>query len=85
MLTVRETMILDFEGRWWKYQAVKETTARDLFGVGATSYYAELNALLSRPEALAYAPLTVKRLRRLRDQRRAQRSTQRLSIGERPL
>lgn len=85
MLTVRDTMILDFEGQWWKYQAVKETTARDLFGVGATAYYAELNRLIESPEAMAHAPLTVKRLRRLRDQRRAQRSTQRLSIGDRPL
>lgn len=72
-LTVRDTMILDFEGRWWKYQAVKESTVRDLFGVGPTSYYAELNRLIERADAEAYAPMTVRRLRRLREARRQQR------------
>ena len=76
MLTVRECMVLDFEGRsWWRYQGAKVTAIRTELGYGDTAYYRVLNALIDRPEALAYAPMTVKRLRRLRDQRRAQRSS----------
>lgn len=77
MLTVRSTMILDFEGTHWKYPGAKETRIRELFSASSTTYYAELGRLLDLPEALAYAPMTVKRLRRLRDQRRAQRSASR--------
>jgi hypothetical protein len=74
-LTVREHMVLDFEGRgWWRYQGAKVTTVRKELGYSDTTYYQVLNDLIDRPEAMAYAPLTVKRLRRLREQRRAQRS-----------
>lgn len=73
-LPVRSTMILEFEGTHWKYQGAKESRVRELFSVGATAYYAELGRLLDDPAALAFAPMTVKRLRRLRDQRRRQRS-----------
>jgi hypothetical protein len=40
-----------------------------------------LNALLDRPEALAYAPTTVKRLQRLRDKRRRDRSSKKLQTA----
>jgi hypothetical protein len=38
-----------------------------------TRYYQLLNALIDRPEALAADPVTVGRLRRLRDLRAARR------------
>lgn len=41
-----------------------------------TRYYLVLNALLDRPAAAACAPVTVARLRRLRDERRQARLAQ---------
>lgn len=72
-LTEHETALLDLERSWWKYPAAKEDAVLAQFGVSMTRYYQQLNALIDRPEALEHDPLTVKRLRRLRDQRRAHR------------
>lgn len=70
-LSDRDREILDFEGGWWKYQGAKEDEVRRRFDLSATRYYQIVNALIDRSEALAYAPTTVKRLRRLRDNRRS--------------
>lgn len=74
-LSDTEKNILDFEQQHWKYAGAKEAAIREQFGVSLTRHTQRLNALLDRPEALAYAPATVKRLRRLRDARRAVRSS----------
>lgn len=74
MLTDTDRAILDLESSWWKYAGRKESTIRELFDMSATRYYQCLNALIDRPESLAYAPLTVRRLQRLRDARRSARS-----------
>jgi len=71
--------ILDTEGSWWKYSAAKDAHIRDTFGLTSVAYYARLGALLDDPDALAYAPATVRRLVRLRDRRRAVRSMARHS------
>jgi hypothetical protein len=72
-LTEKDTQTLDLEAKWWKYHGVKEATVRDLFDESMTTYYQRLNHLIDRPEALAYAPLVVRRLRRLREARRRHR------------
>jgi hypothetical protein len=74
----RERKILDFERQWWKYAGAKEQAVRDLFDMSATRYYQVLNALIDRPEAIAYDPMLVKRLRRLRSARHRARSARRL-------
>lgn len=74
----RERRILDFERQWWKYAGAKEQAVRDLFDMSATRYYQVLNALIDRPEAIAYDPMLVKRLRRLRSARHRARSARRL-------
>lgn len=82
-LTAEEKAVLDFEGgAWWKYPGAKETAVREQLGLSAVRYYQLLNALIDRPEALEHAPLLVRRLRRLRDQRQRQRSARRLGFGE---
>jgi Protein of unknown function (DUF3263) len=43
-------------------------------------YYQLLNRLIDRPEALAYDPMLVQRLRRLREVRRRQRFARRLGL-----
>lgn len=68
-LSARDRRMLDFERQWWRYAGAKEQAIRDLFGMSATHYYQVLNALLDSPAALAADPVTVRRLRRLRDAR----------------
>jgi hypothetical protein len=76
----RDREILSFERQWWKYAGAKEQAIRDLFDMSATRYYQVLNALIDSPEALAYDPMLVKRLRRLRAARQRARSARRLGI-----
>ena len=77
-LSERDRAILDFERQWWKYAGAKEQAVRELFDMSATRYYQLLNALIDRPEALAYDPMLVKRLRRMRQTRQRARSARRL-------
>ncbi len=69
-----EVRILDFERQWWKYAGAKDAAIKELFQISAKEYYELLNNLIDRPDALATAPLLVKRLRRLRAARVSARS-----------
>ncbi len=79
-LSDRDQQILAFERLWWKYAGAKEQAVREQFDMSATRYYQVLNALIDKPEAQAFDPLLVKRLRRLRAARQRQRSARRLGI-----
>ena len=72
-LTDTHREMLAIEAGWWKYPGAKETAIMDRVGMTATRYYQVLNVLIDQPEALEHDPLLVKRLRRLRDARRARR------------
>lgn len=72
-LTARQEAILDFERGWWQLSGPKEAAIRERFAISTTRYYQVLNELLDSPEAMDYDPLVVRRLRRLRTQRRAAR------------
>ena len=80
VLTERDQKILEFERQWWKYAGAKEQAVRDLFDMSATRYYQVLNALIDREEALAFDPMLVKRLRRMRSARARARSARRLGF-----
>jgi hypothetical protein len=73
VLTADDRKLLAFERSWWEHRASKETAIRAQFGTDAAAYYRALNALLDRPEALDHDPLLVRRLRRLRAARLANR------------
>ena len=73
-LTDRDREILEFERQWWTYAGAKETAVRERFDMTPTRYYQVLDALIDRPEAMAHDALVVKKLRRLRDARRATRT-----------
>jgi len=74
-LTDREREILDFEGGpHWVYAGAKEDEIRRRFDLSPTRYHQVLNALIDRPDALTYAPVTVKRLLRLRETRKRLRA-----------
>ena len=79
-LSARDAEILEFERSWWRSSGAKEQTIRERFDMSPTRYYQVLNALIDSPSALAADPLLVKRLRRLRDERRRNRSAARLGI-----
>ncbi|WP_083947919.1 DUF3263 domain-containing protein [Thermobifida cellulosilytica] len=79
-LDERDQRILSFERQWWKLEGSKEQAIRDEFGFSPTRYYQILNSLIDRPEALVFDPMTVKRLRRRRADRRRQRTARKLGI-----
>jgi hypothetical protein len=72
-LTDTERSLLDFEREWWLLPASKMSEIRSRFGFSASSYYRTLHQLVSRPAAEAYDPLTVRRVRRRREQVRRER------------
>jgi hypothetical protein len=72
--------ILEFERGWWRAAVPKERAIRDRFGISPARYYQRLNRLIDRPEALAFDPMLVRRLRRLREARREIRFAGRLDL-----
>ncbi|RSS66731.1 DUF3263 domain-containing protein [Streptomyces sp. WAC06614] len=72
-LTAVEAGVLAYEGRTWPGPGAKERAIREGLGLTPVRYYQLLNALIDDPRALAHAPTTVNRLRRLREARRARR------------
>jgi hypothetical protein len=79
-LTDTDRELLAFERQWWRYAGAKEQAIRETFGFSATRYYQLLGRLIDRPEALAHDPMLVKRLRRLRADRRRERVARRLGM-----
>lgn len=80
-LAERDRALLDFERAWAAHQGDKERSVREHFGFSAARYYQLIARLIDDPAALAYDPLTVRRLRRRRDERRSRREAK--SFGER--
>ena len=65
MLTSEERRVLDFERFWWKYPGPKDRDISKVLGLTSARYYRVLRELLNKPAALAYDPLTVKRLQKV--------------------
>lgn len=61
--------------------APKSAGIREHLHLSPTRYYQLLNALLDEPDALAYDPLVVHRLRQMRLQRRRARFVGRTGLG----
>lgn len=68
-MTDEDRRILDFERQWWRHAGAKADAIDAEFGLTVTRYYQKLNRLLDDPDALAYAPQLVNRLRRIRSTR----------------
>jgi len=71
-LSERDVTILDFEGSWWLYPGPKDQAIREYLGISATRYYQALRRLMDSAAAREHAPLTVQRLRKVRQVRREQ-------------
>ena len=80
-LTERERAILTFERKWWRYAGGKEQALMEMFQLSPTRYFQVLNSLIDQPAALAFDPMLVKRLRRMRHTRQLARSTARRANG----
>ncbi len=72
-LTERDQAILDFERTWWTEPGTKGAAIQARFGLSPARYYQRLAELVESPEAAAYDPLVVRRLRKLRTNRRRAR------------
>jgi hypothetical protein len=72
-LGARERAVLALERRGSAGPGAKEREIRERLGLAPVRYYQLLNALLDDPRALAHDPVTVNRLRRVREARRAER------------
>jgi uncharacterized protein DUF3263 len=79
-LSPRERDLLDFERGWWQQHGPKQRAIRERFGFSAARYQQLLNRAIDLPEALAYDPMLVRRLRRLREQRRRRRVATQLGL-----
>ena len=79
-LDQRARALLDFERESWKLDVPKERAIRDRFGFSAARYHQLLNRALESPQALAYDPMLVRRLLRVRDARRRRRVADRLGV-----
>ena len=65
-MTEDEKRMLDLAGERWNYPGNLEQMIRDEFGISLTRFWQRVGQLCDTEEALAYAPVTVNRLRRLR-------------------
>lgn len=73
MFDERDRAILDFEREWWQHPGAKEDAIRQTFGLSPARYYQVLGKLMDSEAALAYDPMLVKRLQRVREDRRSSR------------
>lgn len=76
-LSERDQAVLAFERQWWRHVGAKEEAIRATFNLSAARYYQLLAALIDSPLALAFDPMLVNRLQRMRSARaeaRARRS-----------
>ncbi|HEX6845043.1 MAG TPA: DUF3263 domain-containing protein [Actinomycetota bacterium] len=80
LLDDRAREILDFEREAWKLSEPKERAIRARFGFSAARYHQLLTRTIDLPEALAYDPMLVRRLRRLRELRRRKRVARELGV-----
>lgn len=64
-LTEREQAMLAFTRTPWGSRGEQNEAIRRDFGTSPTRFWQEIRALITRPEALAYDPVTVHRLERL--------------------
>lgn len=69
----QELAVLSLERRSWAGPGAKERAIREQLGISPVRYYQLLNALIDDRRALAADPVTVNRLRRVRDARRGRR------------
>ena len=79
-LDERSREVLDFEREAWKLTVPKQRAIRERFGFSPSRYHQLLHRIIDRPEAVAYDPMLVRRLRRVRAVRRRSRTASGLGV-----
>jgi hypothetical protein len=79
-LNSEDRAVLAFECGWWTEPGLKTERIRRELGMTSSKYYKRLSELIQTPEALAFDPLLVRRLRK----RRLHDDGLRTSASERP-
>lgn len=69
--------VLEFERETWRYLGTRESAIGERFAWSPARHAQVVGHVIDLPEAMAYDPTTVTRLRRLRDRRAAQRDPNR--------
>jgi len=69
MMSELDREVLDFEGSWWLFPGPKDRAIREYLQMSATRYYEAVRRLIDDDDALVYAPMAVRRLRRMRNDR----------------
>lgn len=69
--------VLEFERAWPVPSGPKDKAILERFHHNVTRYYQRLHHIVDQPAAEVYDAMLVRRLRRLRDDKRAARSTRR--------
>ncbi|MDT0490709.1 DUF3263 domain-containing protein [Streptomyces sp. NPDC012600] len=72
-LSARARAVLALERRPWAGPGAKERAIREELGISPVRYFQLLNALIEDERALREDPVTVNRLRRLKEERRGRR------------
>ncbi|MCX5397872.1 DUF3263 domain-containing protein [Streptomyces sp. NBC_00102] len=72
-LSARDLALLALERRSWASPGAKERAIREELGLSPVRYYQLVNALIEDRRALEADPVTVNRLRRVRDAKRNRR------------
>lgn len=62
MLSIDDKAVLDFERGWWLEPGPKDEVIESSLGLLSAVYYERLRRVVNDPAALAYDPLTVKRV-----------------------
>ncbi len=62
MLNEEDRAILDFERAWWREPGPKDMAIEMSLGLTAADYYERLRRVVLDADALAYDPLTAKRV-----------------------
>ncbi|WVX88599.1 helix-turn-helix DNA binding domain protein [Gordonia phage CheeseTouch] len=70
-MTDEDKLMLDLAGQRWNYPGSLEQRVREEFGISVTRFWQRVSQLCDTQEALAYDPIVVNRLRRLRTPFRA--------------
>jgi Protein of unknown function (DUF3263) len=73
-LTDYDKAILAFEREWWQHPGSKDEAIRVAFDISPARFYQVLMALVDSRAALEYDPMLIKRLQRVREQRRQSRA-----------
>ena len=72
-LTDRDRDVLDVERDWWLFSPSKRQAIHERLGLSPGAYYGVLRRLAGSPEAFAYDPLVVHRVKRRLVRRRRDR------------